>query len=163
MSELDLLRKIADLEARLARLESDDRTRYSTGTWTPSFTGTGTAGVFTYTVQVGFYTRIGRLVFYNGDLGISAISTPPVGNMRISGLPFAAENTSSNYSPAALGYIHNFNFSAGALGMAGYTVPNSTQVYLAEYYDNASAGAAPAANFTNANCYLIFGGVYQAG
>lgn len=163
MSELDLLRKIADLEARLSRLESDDRTRYSTGTWTPSFTGTGTAGVFTYAAQVGFYTRIGRLVFYHGYVAITAISTPPVGNMRISGLPVTVENTSSNYSPAAFGFVYNFNFTAGALGLTGYTLPNTTQLYLEEFYDNAASNAIPAANFTNTACQLIFGGVYLAG
>lgn len=60
------------------------------GTWTPTFVGSVTAGVFTYTFQVGTYLRIGNLVTFHARVAISAIGTPPVGAMVISGLPFAA-------------------------------------------------------------------------
>lgn len=153
--------QVSALESRISQVENDDGMYYETGTWMPSFAGTGTAGVFTYAAQVGFYTRVGRLVFYHGYIAITAIGTPPVGNMRISGLPFTVENTSSNYSPASFGFVYNFNFTAGALGLTGYTLPNTTQLYLEEFYDNAASNAIPAANFTNAACQLIFGGVYQ--
>lgn len=162
MSEIDMLRQIAALQERLNRLEGDDRLRYTTGTWTPSFTGTGTAGTFTYVAQTGYYTRVGRLAFYHAYVAISAITVAPTGNVRISGLPFTCENSSSsNYASTAFGFIYNFNFTAGALGLTGYPLPNTTQIYLEEFYDNAASNAIPAANFTNAACQLIFSGFYQ--
>jgi hypothetical protein len=56
---------------------------YEEGTWIPSVGGTAT-----YSAQVGFYTKIGRLVSVQGQIAITAIGT---GNTStISGLPFAA-------------------------------------------------------------------------
>jgi hypothetical protein len=59
---------------------------YEEGTWTPSVGGTAT-----YTVQVGTYTKIGRVVTYTFDVAISSIGTGSTFN--VSGLPFASNAT----------------------------------------------------------------------
>ncbi len=59
--------------------------------WTPTVTGSGTAGTTTYTVQVGTYTRIGNIVFANLSVNYSAATG--TGNMVIGGLPFTVNST----------------------------------------------------------------------
>lgn len=67
---------------------------YEEGVWTPVVYGTSSAGVGTYSYQSGTYTKIGRLVFINGAIGWTAHTG--TGNLRMSGLPFAADVTVSN-------------------------------------------------------------------
>jgi hypothetical protein len=132
----------------------------ATGTWTPTFVGTGTAGVFTYTTQAGFYSRSNGLVYVTGRVGISAIGTPPVGLMIIGGLPFTSAAT--YYGPVTFGFISNFNYSASAIELTGTVSPSSAVIELFESFDNGVAVNVPAANFTNAAANIIFSATYQA-
>ncbi|CAB4152638.1 hypothetical protein UFOVP1377_24 [uncultured Caudovirales phage] len=59
---------------------------YEEGTWTPTISGTTTAGTGTYIAQAGVYTKIGRQVTVYGRVQISAHTG--TGNMLISNLPF---------------------------------------------------------------------------
>jgi hypothetical protein len=59
-----------------------------TGTWTPSIGGTAT-----YTIQEGFYTKIGNLVFIKGKIIVNTIGTGST--TVISGLPFAAQSATN--------------------------------------------------------------------
>jgi hypothetical protein len=56
-----------------------------TGTWTPSVGGTAT-----YTIQSGYYVKVGQLVYIQGKLIINAIGTGST--IVISGLPFPVFN-----------------------------------------------------------------------
>ena len=70
---------------------------YEQGTWTPSIGGTAT-----YTLQIGTYTRIGRLVFVSAVLQINVIGT---GNVNtISGLPFTRD-ANNNQAPGSMTFI----------------------------------------------------------
>ena len=60
--------------------------------WTPTLTGATTAGTTTYTNQVGYYTRIGNIVFIHYVLSITAATG--TGNLTIGGLPFTASSSS---------------------------------------------------------------------
>lgn len=157
-----------DLERRLLAIERfmreirGDRGATEPATWTPTLLGTSTAGSFTYTVQVGYYVRIGDIVLIQGDVAISAIGVAPVGTMRIGGLPVAAANISNLFGTIHFGYIDNINFAASALMLTGVFNPNTTEIRLVEVFDNSGAVDMPAANFTNANARLIFSGHYQA-
>jgi hypothetical protein len=59
---------------------------YEEGTFTPTVSGTATAGEGTYSSQVGTYTKIGRMVMFNATLVWSAHTG--TGNMILTGLPF---------------------------------------------------------------------------
>lgn len=61
--------------------------------FTPTLTGSTTAGTTTYTTQIGRYIRIGDLVWYTIQLVITGATG--TGNAIISGLPFAT-NSSGN-------------------------------------------------------------------
>lgn len=129
------------------------------GTWTPAFQGSGTAGTFTYTIQQGTYTRIGNQLFIHGRVGISAIAVAPTLVMRIVGLPFTSNAT--YFGGVFFTYISNFNYSAGALDLTGLISPSTAHIRLIENFDNIGSADAPAANFANVNCDLMFSGQYQ--
>lgn len=151
---------IINLRTRIEHLERIEKPFYVTGTWTPTFIGSTGAGTYTYTAQVGYYTRVGRMVFVFGHIAISAITGAPTGVMRISGLPLTSANI-ANLSGIVQVNASNFNYSAGALDLIGYIPPNTTYIQLAETFDNIAAVDAPAGNFTNANVALTFAGQYQ--
>lgn len=169
-----LLRMIRDMQGRLERLATRERPNQAlditssptfaglsitnSTPWTPGFAGTATPGVFTYTNRIGNYRLIDPLVFINARVSISAIGTPPVGNMTISGIPFASAGT--YYAAFSFGLISNFNYALNAVELTMFTGVGLSRFDLYEAFDNAGAVACPAANFTNANCDLIFSGVY---
>ncbi len=69
---------------------------YSTGTFTPTVIGGSTAGTTTYTVQQGYYTRVGNMVTVWGNIQASAATG--TGDVTIGALPFTIKNQ-ANYSP----------------------------------------------------------------
>lgn len=133
---------------------------YAEGSWTPAFAGSTGAGTYTYTIQVGRYTRIGNVVFIRGRITISAISVAPTGTMLITGLPFSSANVTNLFGSVAFGYINNFNKAASAIELTGFIGPATTQIDLYEAFDNAAAVGVPAASF-GASTDLIFTGQYQ--
>ena len=66
---------------------------YEEGTFTPTFTGSTTNPTVTYDAAVtyGRYTKIGRTVFINLRVLLTAMSSAGSGNIRISGLPFTPQ------------------------------------------------------------------------
>ena len=59
---------------------------YEEGTWTPTVRGEGSAGTTTYTLQEGFYTKIGDTVFLYCRVTYSAATG--TGTLQIKGVPF---------------------------------------------------------------------------
>lgn len=70
-----------------------------TGTYVPTYVGGTTAGVTTYVTQIGHWTRIGRLLFYQGRLEWSAATG--TGNAQFS-LPFTAVNTANLFCSGSI-------------------------------------------------------------
>lgn len=162
----DLIRKLRTQGRRLGRTEAKAGPLYlegqgSTPEWTPAFAGTGTAGTFTYSVQVGYYTRIGRLVFIQFFVSISAIGTPPTTNMVITGLPITPSSATNSHHGVAFTTISNFNYTNTAFELTGRIPPSDPRIFLFESFDNAVTVNAPAANFTNAACDLRGIGFYM--
>jgi hypothetical protein len=62
---------------------------YEEGTWTPVLKGGTTAGTGTYTSQVGVYTKVGKVVYYEIELNWSS-HTGTGTYMSIDGFPFAS-------------------------------------------------------------------------
>jgi hypothetical protein len=99
---------------------------YEEGTWTPVIIGTTTAGSATYGVQVGRYTKIGNRVMFQASLAWT--SHTGTGDMRVSGLPFTSNATSSNTSTVSI--YHN-NMAMTVTNVAQTYIPtSSTQVVL---------------------------------
>jgi hypothetical protein len=72
----------------LAGMSSQNLANYEYGTWTPSIGGDAT-----YTIQEGYYVRIGKLVFIQGKLVINVIGTGSVNT--VSGLPYTVLDSTS--------------------------------------------------------------------
>jgi hypothetical protein len=85
---------------------------YSTGTWTPALSAAGTppTGV-TYSTQDGTYTKFGRLVFVTWRMTLTSKGAGGVGQVQITGLPFATSK---------------FTTTSPFRG-SGYTLPSSGQ------------------------------------
>jgi len=161
MSETNelLARELRALRGRVAALEAVELPAIASGTWTPAFLGTGTAGTFTYAGQSGVWARIGRRVVVHAYVQISAIGGAPTGNMRISGLPLTVASVGMDFS-LAIGWADRINTSASVVQLTALALLGTTQIGLFEAFDNAAVAALPAANFTNASAGLELSGEY---
>jgi hypothetical protein len=74
---------------------------YEEGTWTPVIGGSGGTSGQAYSVQVGSYIKIGKLVFAQFAAVLSTKGTITT-SVQIQGLPFTAENTTNQFSVGAL-------------------------------------------------------------
>jgi hypothetical protein len=84
---------------------------YEQGTWTPTYIGSTTAGVVNYGTQIGYYTKIGRMVFINCFISTNSFTTQPTGTLSIGGLPFTVNSSGFNYSPAMTTDLENWNIA----------------------------------------------------
>lgn len=82
--------EIADLRRQINDLRAQERAASGRGTYLPTYFGGTTAGTTTYSLQQGFWQRIGSLVFVNGVVVWTAASG--TGEARIS-LPFTPSTT----------------------------------------------------------------------
>jgi hypothetical protein len=121
------------------------------GTFTPAVEGTSTVGVGTYSVQAGFYTKVGNRVFFN--LAVSMSAHTGTGNMRIIGLPFTSSATadSSSYVTIAGG---NLTFSGQ---LTAQVIGNGTKISILSF----SSGASIAAVAMDVACDLRLSGFYM--
>lgn len=93
--------------------------------FTPIIVGETTAGVGTYSTQIGECTRVGNQVKITGTLTWSAHTG--TGPMRIAGIPFIARNAVS-FQPATI-IPDNITTPANSV-LAGMAVPNTSAIKL---------------------------------
>ena len=77
---------------------------YEHGTWTPSLKFGGNTTGITYSSQYGTYTKIGRMVFLQGTIGLSDSGTA-TGNAEIDGFPWSIGNNIGGTSVEGAGYF----------------------------------------------------------
>ena len=107
---------------------------YEEGTWTPIL-GDG-SGTISYTIQRGRYTKIGRMVFLQGEITINTISVAPTSNSTIiSGLPFAVAAT--NYYRCEI-FTSGMDWGAGATQVAAYFAVGASFVGINGITNNAA-------------------------
>ena len=83
---------------------------YQESTYTPTYDG-ATPGTTAYTTQAGFYTRIGRVVYFNGR--VTWTNATGTGEARVS-IPFTSSSTGNmRYSLAV--YPINVTFANGSV------------------------------------------------
>lgn len=129
------------------------------GTFTPTFAGDGTAGTWTYSVQVGHYRRIGPIVFAWGSLAAASRPSAPTGNARITGLPFTSLNVSNGHIPVTLDSIDTVNLLATTVQLTARIPPNAAYIEFIENPDNAGGSFLPATSF-GASSIIRFSGWY---
>jgi hypothetical protein len=103
---------------------------YEEGTFTPTISGSTSAGTGTYSFQVGRYTKIGKRVFV--DIYVDWVAHTGTGNLRITNLPFTSVNASSYYAGASIGWTNRLTLTANNY-VFGYVSFNTTLIALEQY------------------------------
>lgn len=142
---------------------------YEEGTWTPTYTTTGTDfDSVTYDALTGgTYVKIGKLVHIQGVLKTDAITVGSAsGTVRIGGLPFTAVSstgsTDSGSAAVAIGYASTFT---GEEPIHGLVIAGTTKIAL--YYRTAVDGDSTATAIADMNTgadsnLMYFSGSYIA-
>lgn len=92
--------------AHAAGMSSELLDDYETGTFTPTYLGSGSDPAITYYVQQAVYTKVGNFVFFTAEIWTSA-ATGGSGDVRIGGLPFTSK--SARYvGTMTVGYAYYF-------------------------------------------------------
>ena len=137
-------------------------TFYATGTFIPAYAGTGTAGVWTYSVQTGFYTRIGNRVLFNLSVNAATRPTPPTGAALITGLPFTSTATANSHSPVCLDVIDACTLSGTIVQLTARVPPSAAYIELVEVLGTAPTVAAfLAATAFSATAFIRASGSYM--
>lgn len=154
-----------DDEGAVGSLSSELLDDYEEGTWTPGISDSsldleGDDKSQAYSVQVGHYTKIGRLVTISGNITMTSIGSMTGGNTAsIVGLPFTSKNVTS-YSAS----VHFGNGSGLAIGdnhsIAGVILLNRVYIDVKEW--DATTGVASAMTVTqlSADGHLEFSASY---
>lgn len=104
--------------------------------WTPTIIGSSSAGTGTYTLQAGYYTRIGNMIFAACE--ITWTNHDGTGDLWIGNLPFTVRN-SSNYSPEGIINTQNMTLPGGANRTSiGSAVAGTTHLIVVVPINNAS-------------------------
>lgn len=109
---------------------------YEEGTFTPTIAGNTTAGVNTYTTQVGRYTKVGNRVNFDIAIIINAMGTggnAGAGYVTIAGLPFTPAGTTQ--IAMAVGWLALVTFSntPACYGFGGNTYLTLRETQTAAY------------------------------
>jgi hypothetical protein len=102
---------------------------YEEGTFTPTLGGETTNPTVTYTVQTGFYTKIGNVVTVFGKITTTAISGGS-GFAIFAGLPFTIKN--ANCGAGSFAYYSFITLGAGYTQANFGPQANTTTVRLAK-------------------------------
>jgi len=98
---------------------------YEEGTWTPAFT-MGTSGTVTMGDVLGRYTKIGNVVTCTGYANAASVSSP-VGELRITGLPFTVG--SGNDSAITL-FAYGFANTTSVTAYQGFTAGSVNYAFV---------------------------------
>lgn len=94
---------------------------YEEGTWTPTLGGTAT-----YSIQIGYYVKIGKLVLFNWRLQVTAIGTGDVDSVL--GLPFAPGGATADHHVSSV-MVNNTSATA-IVSVIGLIAGTNTQIDL---------------------------------
>lgn len=100
---------------------------YETGTWTPELRFGGASTGITYAIRSGIYTRIGNVVLWQFDIGLSSKGSA-TGDATIAGLPFTSQNARP-YSNIQ-GSFGNLTLPTNVTGLLFHLPSNSSTIQL---------------------------------
>ena len=104
---------------------------YASGTFTPTFTGSGSDPTVSYNTQHGYYQRIGDYCYFSLQMGTGSKSGGS-GDLRISGLPYTSSSTSFHGGAVGLNYTWNINLNP----MAWYVPTGQSYMNLTRNNNN---------------------------
>jgi hypothetical protein len=127
---------------------------YEEGTFTPTISGSGSAGVGTYTVRDGAYTKVGNLVFFRWSTRITGHTG--TGNFVLTGLPFTPAGSSTIYYGITQ-FTYALSLSAGNL-VTVFIAANSTSIVFEQI---ATGGGLTTAVPLDTACEIYISGTYM--
>lgn len=129
---MNLWERIRLLEKQVARLMARSFLLYEASTYTPTYEGGTSAGTTTYSVQAGFYVRIGKAVFFTATVVWTAATG--TGNAQVS-LPFTAANGTNEAWSA---YVRSINVTFANGSVQGQITGNTNFVFFLSPATNAA-------------------------
>ena len=130
---------------------------YEEGTFDPAVVGATTAGTFTYSKQYGKYTKVGNIVHVQITLVVASTSVAAVGNLAVTGLPFAIDIGAGDFGSFAVGWSQNISFNTQ---ICAYGEDGSTQINLRSSTSGGS-GSLITGGDLGSTFYLLIGGSCQ--
>jgi hypothetical protein len=127
---------------------------YEEGTFLPVIVGQTIAGSATYSLQNGYYTKIGNRILFS--IRVTWSGHTGTGNMVIDGLPFASSGQTGAGHTATIGWISGLTLSANNI-LVAYIGGNSTIIVLNQY---ATGGGGATSVPMDAAAGLIVSGQY---
>jgi hypothetical protein len=132
---------------------------YEEGTFTPVIGGATSESGQAYSIQVGRYVKVGKLVTCYGRVQLSTLGTI-TGDVVLKTLPFTSQNTANLYGTLTIGFFTSMTTSYTWLG--GFVEPNVTYAKLNGLTAAAvSTSVLAQANLSNTSGF-IFSVVYEA-
>jgi hypothetical protein len=114
---------------------------YAEGLFTPAIADDnldGSGEGQSYSIQNGFYTKIGNRVFFNFQVTITDLGTLTTGQQaKVVGLPFTSSSASNSDSTISVGFADSLNITANQ-AVTGIIAPNVAHINL--YLWDAAAG-----------------------
>lgn len=126
---------------------------YAEGTFTPAITFSGGNTGITYSIQVGSYTRIGNIVFFQLSILLTSKGTS-TGSLTITGLPVTSAATSDNLSTQS---IYTNSLASGVTQfLQTFIGTSSTVISLRKLVSGASTSLADT-DLTNTSYFTVAG------
>jgi len=135
---------------------------YKEGTFTPTIEGGAVAGTgWAYAVQVGQYTRIGRMVFFNGYIALTTKSGTASGGLVIAlgNIPYTIKNANNYLSPLL---VNADNMATAVVEVVGNGIINTSRYGLRFKPSAAVSGSTLAIGDISDTTVLKFSGSFVA-
>jgi hypothetical protein len=136
---------------------------YEEGVWTPvvTFAVPGDLSV-AYSIQNGFYTKIGREVFIRFSIATSSFThTTASGSLQVTGLPYTSDSASNSFSSSAIGSWQGIT-KANYAQLAGVVSPSSSLItFQLSAQGQTTATVTQVEAPTASALQLFFNGSYQ--
>lgn len=126
---------------------------YEEGTFTPIVSGTTIAGVGTYTIQKGTYTRIGDTCFF--QLYVALTAHTGTGGISFWGLPFVSRNEAYLYNSVNIGFVDTLTYTGTTL--LSYIGPATSNIIL----EQSSSGSVSSAIQMDTSFTILIEGSYK--
>lgn len=114
--------------------------------WTPTLLGSGTAGSFTPTTQIGSVRVTGQQV--NANFTITGTLSGATGNLQIGGLPVAMGGSGSEAASCSIAGASGWTGGAGYTSLSAAVVGGTSTLFLLENGSGVSFRNAPVGDFT---------------
>ena len=132
---------------QVASADANTLDDYEEGTWTPVLGGSGGQSGQSYSIQLGVYTKIGRIVHCSCYINLSTKGTITA-TLQLSGLPFTAGSGTGYNSAGSLITINSWTVAAGTDVQFGINNGSATANFRSYLGTGSSASGA---NMTTTN------------